>query len=154
MDSAYEPVREAIRTIAAAPALEALKADLENLRGVINSQAPDKATDSISAVLSKLNTVPGADNLREAVSKARRSLRGADADKNAALKSLDDALKIYAADLAWRQRAAHDLLLGLRTYEEAIRDTIGLRKQEKLPHDKAVSLAGCLAYHRDISLYF
>ena len=46
------------------------------------------------------------------------------------------------------------MLAGLRGYEAAIRDTIGLRKQEKLPQYVVPSIAGCTAYHRDISLHF
>jgi tripartite ATP-independent transporter DctM subunit len=154
VDNAYDPIHQAINVIDAAPKLEALKSDLEGLRGIINSQTPEKASDRVGDVLGKVNTVSGADNLREAVSKTRRALRGTSPDKNTALKALDDAMKVYAADLDWRRRAARELLPGLRAYNEAIHDTIGLRKQEKLPHAVAVDLAGCLAYHRDISLYF
>jgi hypothetical protein len=154
VDQAYEPVDQAVDIIAATGKLAALKSDIESLHGSINSQTSDKASDSVGAALNKINTVPGTGSLRDAVAKIRRSLRGVAADKDAALKSLDDALKVYAAELAWRQRAAQQLLPGLRAYDEAIRDTIGLRKQEKLPHAKAVELAACLAHHRDISLYF
>ena len=42
----------------------------------------------------------------------------------------------------------------MRTYEEAIRNTIGLRKQDRLPKNVAVDVASCLANHRDISLHF
>ena len=64
------------------------------------------------------------------------------------------ARKAYDADLAWRQRAAGSVLAPLMAYEAAIRDTIGLRKQKRLPPDKAIDIAGCLAHHRDISLNF
>jgi hypothetical protein len=64
------------------------------------------------------------------------------------------ALSKFEQDIAWRQRAAREVLPALRRYDDAIRDTIGLRKQLRLPHQTAVAIAGCLAYHRDISLHF
>jgi tripartite ATP-independent transporter DctM subunit len=154
VDSAYEPIREAIGVIGGASDLAALKPDLEGLRGIINSRTPEQAAESVGAVSSKINPIKGAGALRDAVSKARRALRARAPDKAAALKSLDEALQAYEADLAWRQRAAQTVLPGLRTYAQAIHDTIGLRKQEKIPSNVAVSLAGCMAYHRDISLQF
>jgi len=42
----------------------------------------------------------------------------------------------------------------LATYEAAIRETIGLRQQERLPRDQALLVAGCSSGHRDISLSF
>jgi hypothetical protein len=63
-------------------------------------------------------------------------------------------LKIYRAELAWRQRAKVELLAGLEAYELAIRDTIGIRLQSRLPHEMALDLASCTAEHRDISLHF
>ena len=72
----------------------------------------------------------------------------------AAAKLLDEAIAAYQADLAWRQRAAAELRGGLETYEAAIRETIGLRKQPRLPGDQAVAIASCNSGHRDISLNF
>jgi hypothetical protein len=56
--------------------------------------------------------------------------------------------------VAWRERAARDLLPKLEAYEAAIRDTIGLRQQPRLPDARVPDIAACLAYHRDISLQF
>lgn len=59
-----------------------------------------------------------------------------------------------ASDSVWRIEANEALSQGLASYEEAIRDTIGLRQQDRLPRDNALAVAGCLSSHRDISLYF
>ncbi len=154
VDSAYEPVIKSVKTIAATPALAALKGELESLRGIINSQPADKAAERIEATLTKVGAVPGADNVRSELYKARRALTGRTPDKDASLKALDTTLKTYEGELAWRAKAEQSVLQGLRTYEMAIRDTIGLRKQEKLPQNIVPAIAGCTAYHRDISLQF
>ena len=75
-------------------------------------------------------------------------------DKDDAIKALDKTLALYAGDVAWRRKAAQSVLPGLKTYERAIHDTIGLRKQEKLPQNIVPSIAECTALPRDISLYF
>jgi tripartite ATP-independent transporter DctM subunit len=153
-DSAYEPVEKVIDIIAAVDTLAALKPELDSLRGDIDSQTPEIAAERVRFVLDKVSEVPGADRVRSELGKARRALRAREPDKAEAHKSLDAALKAFEADLAWRRRAAQNALPGLRTYEQAIRDTIGLRKQERLPSNVAVPIAGCMAYHRDLSLHF
>ena len=154
VDSAYEPVRAAVRTMEGLPALAALKPALEDLRGVINSQTAEKAADRIEETMAKVSAVPGAGDVRSALYKARRALTKREPDKDAALKELDKTLALYAGDVAWRQKAAQSVLPGLKTYERAIHDTIGLRKQEKLPQNIVPSIAECTALPRDISLYF
>jgi len=154
VDSAYEPVISTVKTIAAAPALAALKGELESLRGIINSQPDDKAAESIGATLSKVGAVPGAEKVRSELSKTRRALTGRAPNKDASLKALNTTLQAYESELAWRKKAEQSVLPGLRSYEAAIRDTIGLRKQEKLPSHVVPTIAGCKAYHRDLSLQF
>ncbi len=154
VDSASEPVNAAIKTIGGASALAALKPNLENLRGIINSQTAKKAADSIELTMSKMGEIAGASNIRSELYKARRALISRTPDKDAALKALDKTMSTYATELTWRQKAAQDVLPGLKTYQQAISHTIGLRKQEKLPQDMVPTIASCTAYPRDLSLYF
>ena len=64
------------------------------------------------------------------------------------------ALDLYATGVAWRRRAAAELAADLEDYDNAIRDSIGLRLQERLTTDQASRIADCLSVHRDISLDF
>jgi tripartite ATP-independent transporter DctM subunit len=154
VDGAYEPIQEAVATIGAASRLESLKPKVAELEVVIASETPEVAVDWISDVVSQVGDVSGARELRSALSKVRRALRGRTPDKGEAQAELKKTLALFDTDLAWRKQAAADVLPGLKTYEETIRDTIGLRKQPKLPPEQAVDVAGCMAYHRDISLHF
>ncbi len=154
VDSAYEPIAKTIEIIDAVPALAALKGELEGLNGIINSQTPQQAADKLAVLLKTLGAIPATNDVRSELSKARRALRGRPPNKDNALAAVTAALSKFELDVAWRQRAARDVLPALRRYDEAIRDTIGLRKQPRLPHQTAVAIAGCLAYHRDISLQF
>jgi predicted nucleic acid-binding Zn-ribbon protein len=154
VDAAYEPVREAIAAIGAAGQLAALKDELEGLRNIILSQTPEEAVEIIAEVRTLAGNVAGTSALRSGIGKVRSALKGRSPDSAKALEALAAVLQLYDEDLAWRQRAEEKLLPGLRTYEEAIRGTIGLRRQPVLPKGAALEIAGCLAYHRDISLNF
>ena len=153
-DTAYEPIDKANDVIGAADRLAALKPELEALQGTIDSQTPEQAAEAVRVVTAKINEIPGADRIGSELSKVRRALRAREPDKAEAQKSLQAALQAFDTDVAWRRRAAQAALPGLRAYERAIRDTIGLRKQERIPSNVAVALSGCMAYHRDFSLHF
>ena len=75
-------------------------------------------------------------------------------DSAKVLRALAATLQLYDEELAWRRRAEPELLPGLSAYEAEIRGTIGLRRQPELPKAEAIAVAGCMAYHRDISLNF
>jgi len=154
VDAAYRPVQEAIAAIGAAGQLVALRAELEGLRDIIQSQTPEEAAEKIGKVRTLAGNVAGGGALRSGIAKVRRALKGRSPDQAKALEALAVTLQLSDEELAWRQRAEQKLLPGLRAYEETIRGTIGLRKQPELPKEVAVEIAGCLAYHRDISLNF
>ena len=101
-----------------------------------------------------VGSVAGAKKIRSDLSGARRALRAKQPDMEKALEKYDSAIEKFRAELAWRQKAAAELLVGLETYEAAIRDTIGLRQQPRMPREQALEFVGCTAEHRDISLHF
>ena len=154
VDAAYDPIQEAISAIGAGGQLVGFKDELEGLRNIIESLPPKEAAEKIAAVRALAGNVAGASALRSEIAKVRRALTGRSPDPAKALEALAATLRFYDEDLAWRQKAEQDLLPGLRAYEATIRSTIGLRQQPDLPKDAAIEIAGCLAYHRDISLNF
>ena len=46
------------------------------------------------------------------------------------------------------------LMIKINQYDDAIKDTIGLRLQERLTKKQAKIVSSCRAIHRDISLNF
>jgi tripartite ATP-independent transporter DctM subunit len=154
VDGAYEPVQLAVKTISAAEDLAKLQPRIEGVREVINGQELAAAAEHIATLLPEVGAVAGARGIRSKLSNVRRALRGRTPDKAKALKRLDTAMKTYREELEWRLKAKAAVLGGLSTYEQAIRNTVGLRKQSKLPATQAVEVAACMAHHRDISLHF
>ncbi|MEM9357652.1 MAG: C4-dicarboxylate ABC transporter permease, partial [Pseudomonadota bacterium] len=121
---------------------------------VIDSQDAKKAAEEIQLVRTALRKVEGANDIRSAIGKARRELRRKTIDTNKARAAYDDAVQKFDAQLVWRKRAQSELLPGLTKYDEAIRNTIGLRQQPRLPREQALYVAACNSGHRDISLSF
>jgi tripartite ATP-independent transporter DctM subunit len=154
VDNAYGPVSEIVAVVAATDLLEAARADIEDLRDIVGSAEPDAAAERINEVARAVGAIEGARDIRSLLSKARRAIRGKTPEPEKALQLIDEALAEHAAEMAWRRQAKVELLPGLEAYELAIRDTIGLRQQPRLPPPQVKEIVGCLSQHRDISLYF
>ena len=58
------------------------------------------------------------------------------------------------AEIVWRERALTDLAPALVSYDMAIKESIGLRLQERMSDDLATTVSACMATHKDISLQF
>jgi len=153
-DQAYEPIGELVKIIAGADQLAALDAELLALIPLVTSGDSAEGVKKLAAAARSVGAIAGSGMIKSNLSGARRALRKKTPDREKALKKLTLALKIYREELAWRQRAKVDFLPGLGAYEAAIRDTIGIRLQSRLPQDMALDLASCTAEHRDISLHF
>ncbi|MEM1275810.1 MAG: TRAP transporter large permease subunit [Pseudomonadota bacterium] len=154
VDDAYEPLVEARAIIADAESLADLRPVLEGLPAEIAAMEPEAAQERIKEVERLVRDVEGTGEIRKPLAKARRALKPSRPKPDEAAEQMAEALTLFEEDLAWRSRAATDLLPGLETYDAAIRDTIGLRGQPKLPRDQALFVAADSAGHRDIALNF
>ena len=154
VDGAYEAVSTLQDMVGDAGKLAALEGAVLGLRAVIANEAPKKAMEEIRKVERMIGKVAGAGQIRSKLSRARRELRRRSPDLGKAMRDFDQAVARFQAELAWRSRAGTDLAPGLAAYELVIRDTIGVRQQDRLTGEQASALSGCLAVHRDISLNF
>jgi hypothetical protein len=153
-DQAYEPIQKVRATIAARDALASAEAEVKALAGLVTSKPPAEALVAIEAAMKTVGAVEGARGIRRELSRARSALRGRTPDQKRAGDAVGKAIKMTADELAWRGRAAKDLAPGLKAYDAAIGDTIGLRSQPRLPRAVALDVTSCLAHHRDVSLNF
>jgi len=60
----------------------------------------------------------------------------------------------FVKEITWRKRAAKELLPGLIAYDDKIKNSIGLRQQDRLTSEQAAEIAVCKSFHQDISLSF
>ena len=153
-DSAYEPIIELKDIIADSNQLAALEQEFDGLAELISTQEPEQAAATIADFRSKLKTVAGTSKISSTLNKARKAVKSKKPDPDKAQQELTTALQLYQDDLSWRQRAAKDLLPKLQNYDNAIRNTIGLRSLPRLPEEQALYVASCSSGHRDISLNF
>ena len=154
VDEAYEAVSTLQTVVGDAGKLAAVEGALLPLGAVIVNETPKKAMEEIREVERSIGKVAGAGQIRSKLSRARRELRRKTPDREKAMENFGQAVEIFRAELAWRSRAATELAPGLAAYELAIRDTIGVRQQDRLTGEQAGAMSGCLAVHRDISLNF
>ena len=154
VDEAYETIADLRALIADADALLAFKPTLASLEGVVANDPPEQAMEVIKAAERELRKVAGSSGITGRLSKARRALRGKSPNPEKAAGFLTEARERYAEEVAWRARAAQELLPGLSAYDDAIRHSIGLRVQERLTQEQARLVAECQSVHRDVSLHF
>ena len=154
VDGAYEAVSTLLAVVGDTARLAALEGAVVGLRSAIADAAPKQAMEEIRTVERSIGKIAGAGQIRSKLSRARRELRRRTPDRAKAMRAFDQAVEIFRAELAWRSRAATELAPGLAAYDLAIRDTIGVRQQDRLTGEQAAALSGCLANHRDISLNF
>ena len=154
VDEAYQTVADLRALAADADALRAFEPTLASLDAVVANDPPDQAMEVIKAAGRELGKVAGSSRITGRLSKARRALRGNSPDPEKAAGFLTEARERYAEEVAWRTRAAQELLPGLSAYDDAIKHSIGLRVQERLTQEQARVVAECQSVHRDVSLHF
>ncbi|MEM8813355.1 MAG: TRAP transporter large permease subunit, partial [Pseudomonadota bacterium] len=153
-DDAYEPIQDLVQILASAEGVAGLRDTLAGLPAEIAGLDNEAAQDRIQEVERQVGALAGTSDIRSELSRARRAFRGRTPDPEEAQEQLQEAIAALEADLTWRSRAASELAPALATYEEAIRNTIGLRSQERMTREQALFTAACNADHRDISLNF
>lgn len=154
VDAAYEPLFATVSVIAAYDKLKAQEAVIANIEKVINTKSFEEGAEHIENLLPEFSKIAGAKDVRSAVYKIGRALKGRDKSKEKALEQLKATQDILQKDLTWRKAAQADLLEKLQGYEKQLRNTIGLRIQPKIPHNIAIQVAGCTSQHRDLTLRF
>ena len=157
VDSAYAPIIALRRTLEGADTLKAIRSEVAGLADTIQTAEPPVVEEAIKAMESRIGEIEAAGDIRSALSKARRAMRTRGSTAPDPAKAMEEHAKtmvVLDQEIAWRTEAAGTLLAGVTAYEAAIRDTIGLRQQPKMPRHVALDVAACTANHRDISLYF
>ena len=171
-DDAYGDLDEIAGMLGSTDELDATGADIEAVRALIadrlaaadgdaealaEQSAPDVWGEALAAIApleATLDDVPGADDVASGLSGARRALDDEEPEPDEALEELDEALEAREEELEWRRavdaRTSETLIaLGAR-----LRETLGIRSQQRMSREQALYVASCNAGHRDVSLNF
>ncbi len=153
-DASYEGPLEVLAVLKDNDAYSKLHVDILALRQSIET-LPEKEGEGVVKEFAKIvGAVEGAGDVKKALGKVRKALKSKTPDRDKALAEYDQVLVVYEAQLPWRQEAEAKLRPDIEAYLEGIRNTLGVRLQDRFTRDQALSMASCTAYHRDISLNF
>jgi len=154
VDSVYKNIQTLKEIIKDRDKLNNLDHEISNLEELIFKESKDDGMNRIKSIEKIINEIAGAELIKEKLAKARRSLKKDDADIHIINTLLDEANEIYMLEKEWRAKAEKELLPQLIKFDDSIKNTIGLRLQEKLTKEQAKYVAACRSTHTDISLNF
>jgi len=154
VDTVYGNIQKMKLIIKDRNKLDKIDSKLLNLKDLIATESKNDAMNRIKTIEKIVNEIAGAELIKEKLSKARRTLKKDNADINKINTLLNEANEIYILEKEWRKKAEKELLPQLIKFDNLIKNTIGLRLQEKLTKDQAKFVAACRSIHKDISLNF
>ena len=154
VDQAYETIAEVRAVIDGADELAGLEQQMTALATAVNNEPAAATIEKIKQTEKALGKIAGTSAIKSKLSRARRALKKKKVQTEKAIKSLSDGLKIYAAEVEWRRKAADEIAAALAAYDDAIKHTIGLRLQRRMTSDQIKEVASCRSVHRDYSLQF
>ena len=154
VDQAYQAIVELREVIGGASELAGLEQQMAALETAMINEPVEAAMERIEQAEKALGKVAGTSDIKSKLSQARRALKGNNPKPEEAIQSLSEALTLYTAEVDWRRRATAELGPALAAYDNAIKDSIGLRLQRRLTDDQVKAVASCQSVHRDFSLQF
>jgi TRAP-type mannitol/chloroaromatic compound transport system permease large subunit/predicted nucleic acid-binding Zn-ribbon protein len=152
-DDSYSGPAEVLAVLADHDAFLALETELRGLQSLMETGQGEADAETVEAVEGLIGEVEGAGDVRSALAKARREIDEDEVDRDAVMENYADALAEYEAQKAWRAEAA-TVEPGVRAYVETVRETFGIRQQDRFTREQALAMARCTANHRDVSLNF
>jgi len=151
---AYTPAIEVLDVLNSGDAFRALQDGLMGSKDLVANNAPEDAVEPLAVLGRQFSEVSGVNDIKSAISKARRAVKSKNPDKAKAQAQLDKAIALYQGQLEWRAKAEADVAPKLAAYEASLRTTLGLKSQPKFTREQALFIASCTSNHRDVSLNF
>ncbi len=134
--------------------LKNLQENLKQSSNDIRTNALEKGSKSLNEIMEKLDKVSGTNEIKDIMYGVISNIQKGGVDREAINQKLSEITSLYNKELNWRDKASKNLLPQLEKYDDAVRDTIGIRQQDKLPNKQALYIAKCDSNHEDISLHF
>lgn len=154
VDKAYQAVVNLQAVLNGAGSLASKSRNLTALESDLATLEEDLAEERVKTEITLFKAIPGTKSITSLLSDARREFRRKSTDFAKAIQAVQDANVILASEIEWRQRAHAEISDSIETYERAIRATIGIRSQSRLPKALSDQIIGCVSEHRDIAQNF
>lgn len=153
-DGGYEAGREVVDILSSTTALRALGEAIPAMKTQMAASAPADMVDPLEQLADQFSDIAGAGAIKSAISKARSAMRKKTPKPEDAMEAMDKAQDLYNSEMQWRDEAEPALYTELSNFEAVMKDTIGIRQQDRLSREQALSVASCSSHHRDLSLNF
>ncbi len=154
VDGAYEKLPEVLKLLDQVTELESVNDEFSQFESAISKQSSEEAFAILKAGSSRLGEFDGVSKIKSKIYKASKAMKGGSPKPEKALQLVAEGKTLFDAELIWRKRARAELASKLYEYNDAIKNSIGLRLQEKIPTKEAKAIALCQSAHRDVSLNF
>ena len=154
-DDAYGAIAEAAGMLASTDAITATGEPLDEILSSLDGGSePADARAAITALEATLSDMAGGDSILSNVSDARRALDAEEPDAVAAIAAIEAARQSRTEALAWRGGIERETTTALVDLETSLRDTLGIRSQQRMNREQALHVAACNSGHTDVSLNF
>lgn len=156
-DQSYEAIAEIATVLEGTADLAAQRDAIAGLANDIANGEAEAVQETIKDMESVIGDIAGGGDVRSALSKARRAMRIRNdnpPDREKAAEELATTLAVFDESIAWRTEASAALLADITALRDRIKNNIGLRQQDRMPREVALSVATCRSNHIDISLSF
>ena len=154
VDDAYRELTQIKTFIGDAKQLEKLLKDIALLNSEINNENLNNAEKNIDSLIEQLNEISGVDELVEKLSEMNSMVTEDEIDRKKIESLNNEIITLFNEEVQWRRKASISLINKLNEYDDKIKNTIGLRLQERLTKKQAKFVSKCRSVHRDISLNF
>ena len=154
MDESYEELNIIKTIIKDGSKLNILLKDINSLNDEIKKENLSEIENKVDDLLEKLNEISGVDEIIFNLDEISSTIQEDEINFEKITNLMKENITIFNKEVDWRKKAFGSLLAKLNQYDDAIKDTIGLRLQERLTKKQAKIVSSCKAIHRDISLNF
>ena len=158
VDDAYDLLDQFAVFINDGDKLKELSKDIKQLDYFIamesNTKAYERSVPIMDELFDKLSEISGMDEFLNGIDDILSLIDSDEIDPIEIRKKSKEVVQLFNKEVDWRSDAKENLMPKLQEYNNAIKETIGLRLQSKLTKDQAIYVSRCNSIHRDISLNF
>ena len=119
-----------------------------------NTKAYERSVPIMDELFDKLSEISGMDEFLNGIDDILSLIDSDEIDPIEIRKKSKEVVELFNKEVDWRSDAKENFMPKIQEYNNAIKDTIGLRLQSKLTKDQAIYVSRCNSIHRDISLNF
>ncbi len=158
VDEAYDLLDQFAMFINDGVKLKEVSKDIKQLDYFIamesNTKVYERSITIMDGLFDKLSEISGMDEFLNSVDDLLSMVDSDELDPMAIRTKSKEVVELFNKEVSWRANAKENLMPKLEEYNNAIKETIGLRLQSKLTKEQAIYVSKCNSIHRDISLNF